>query len=236
MKTSNSTTQHNKAKKKTTSENENIDDDLSVEDLLKLHNKKVMASKCKYDSNGRRIKTDNITSSTMDSYTGRIKDKGEQNLSKLQEDDKTSCVNELETSTETTYMRSEQEESYNGQATLEDQSSITHKVNSNVSTNETRFSETTSEVAAKSKSEKIPEELSITNAPKSNVNIVGQEDSDVKVQPSGKGKEENGAMSIEELLKFHNKKVMASKCKYDSNGRRIQPANPVFCPAPTEVS
>ena len=39
--------------------------------------------------------------------------------------------------------------------------------------------------------------------------------------------------SIEELLKEHNKKIIAARNQYDENGRKIRTAMPSFCPAPS---
>ena len=42
-------------------------------------------------------------------------------------------------------------------------------------------------------------------------------------------------MSLEEMLRQHNQKIMATQCRYDENGRRIRSATPTFCPAPDKV-
>jgi len=122
--------------------------DMSVEDLLKLHNRTVMDSKSKYDSNGRRVWTDDMSLPAAG----------------------TKCSKEIDS-------RSNRSDSNNAKG--ENVISLnTHEEN-------------------KTASEEI---------------------------------------SLEDLLKLHNRKVTVSKCKYDSNGRRIQPANPAFCPAPSKVS
>ena len=41
-------------------------------------------------------------------------------------------------------------------------------------------------------------------------------------------------MSLEELLKQHNKKIIAARNQYDENGRKIRTAEPSFCPAPSK--
>ena len=41
-------------------------------------------------------------------------------------------------------------------------------------------------------------------------------------------------MSLEELLKKHNKKIIAARNQYDENGRKIRTAEPSFCPAPSK--
>ena len=44
----------------------------------------------------------------------------------------------------------------------------------------------------------------------------------------------NNDMSLEELLKQHNKKIIAAQNQYDENGRKIRTAEPSFCPAPSK--
>ena len=43
-------------------------------------------------------------------------------------------------------------------------------------------------------------------------------------------------VSLEALLKQHNKKIAAARNKYDENGRKIRTAEPNFCPAPGHKS
>ncbi|XP_032228588.2 proteoglycan 4 [Nematostella vectensis] len=44
--------------------------------------------------------------------------------------------------------------------------------------------------------------------------------------------EETKVLSVEEMLKLHNKRVVSANAKYDQNGRRIRPGPTSFCPAP----
>lgn len=144
---------------------------ISVEELLKQHNQKVLASKMKYDSNGRRIQRRSVTT-----VVGS-------------EADNKTCV---------------------------------------LNTNDQKNSEvfvTQDEITASSSTEA------------KNLGAINEEET--LVNPSLKGVDNKGETSTEitaeALLKLHNQRIMASKCKYDSNGRRIRTVNPSFCAAPSKV-
>ncbi|XP_031569740.1 uncharacterized protein LOC116304188 [Actinia tenebrosa] len=136
---------------------------VSVEELLKQHNQKVMASRNKYDCNGRRIQRRSVAT-----VVGAEVDK------------KTGDNSEV--------------------FVTQDQISTSSSADAN--------------------------------------NLVVIQEEMAFVNPSLKGVESkpetNTEMTAEALLKLHNQRIMASKCKYDSNGRRIRTVNPSFCAAPTK--
>jgi len=230
--------QQNKTKSnKNTTELENkFDDNLIVENLLKLHNQKVMASRCKYDSNGRRIRNENTTvqpaSSDMCSskYSGIASESKatKQKLESYKEEMKM-CVDGQQTNAD--FEKRCQSADIEGNQTIEEENETISELNStyvcedNVGIqNETGISTS------------LVNEKDIENLPSNSVDVKIWSRDESRDKDYKELKEESKELSIEELLKQHNKKVMASKCKYDSNGRRIQPANPMFCPAPCKVS
>lgn len=220
-----------------TTEHENKhDDDLSVEQLLKLHNQKIMASKCKYDGNGHRIRLHESTSTVKPSVSdlcllnnsGITSQKSKATINR-QKAEKMRSVDEQEL-TNTEYEKRQQLQDNEGnqyKSTIEEETKVISDLNSTY-------------VCVENETEPLvtPATIVTTNNEENLSNkyfTLKWEDKDI-VKKEDTREAEKEELSIEELLKKHNKKVISSKCKYDSNGRRIQAANPVFCPAPSEVS
>lgn len=61
---------------------------------------------------------------------------------------------------------------------------------------------------------------------------LAQTDSEKNTSPKRKTVMQSNDLSLEALLKQHNKKIAAARNQYDENGRKIRTAQPNFCPAP----